>query len=114
MRPSFGQSLTLRADANPQDCVADGSIRRIGGPTSANFSPVRSTITQLSGSTHFPNTRGVVSGLTGVSFSFVVGFDIGKLLIWDIARHMNPLAKYQISQPTTKHDAMLTHKLFIV
>jgi hypothetical protein len=41
--------------ANPQDCVEDGSIRRIGGPTSANFSPVRSTTQQLSGSVHFPN-----------------------------------------------------------
>jgi hypothetical protein len=64
------------AVANPQDCVEDGSIHRFGGPTSANFSPVRSTITQLSGSTHFPNTRGVASGLTA-GFSFVVGFDIG-------------------------------------
>jgi hypothetical protein len=49
-----------------------GSIRRIGGPTSANFSPVRSTITQLSGSVHFPNTRGVLSGC----LSFSSGFDI--------------------------------------
>jgi hypothetical protein len=68
--------LVGTAAANPQDYVEDGSIRRIGGPTSANFSPVRSTITQLSGSVHFPNTRGVASGLTA-GVSFVVGFDIG-------------------------------------
>jgi hypothetical protein len=48
---------------------------RCGGPTSANFSPVRSTITQLSGSVHFPNTRGVVSGC----LSFSSGFDIVQL-----------------------------------
>jgi len=37
---------TGTAAANPQDCVEDGPIRRIGGPTSANFSPVLTEIVE--------------------------------------------------------------------
>jgi hypothetical protein len=61
------------AAANPQDCVEDGSIRRIGGPTSANFSPIRSAVTsrKLSGSASPLNNFGGSGCL-----SFSSGFDI--------------------------------------
>jgi hypothetical protein len=59
-------------------------IRRIGGPTNANFSPIRSAVTsrQLSGNGSPLNNFGGSGGLTSFSSGFGIGATPFKSDIW--------------------------------